>query len=203
MLTPRILLALLTILAISITIPIYSSTKIMDNHPTLTLGGGCFWCLEAVYEIIPGVLSVTSGYAGGTTNNPTYEQVCSGATGHAEVIQITYNPQTTSLEKLLDLFWQIHDPTTPNRQGYDIGTQYRSIILYTDPQQETIARQSLQQAQKLFPKPIVTEIIPLQKFYPAEDYHQDYFRRNPHAPYCRTIIQPKINKTHHWIKDTK
>ncbi len=196
--TARILL--FAILAISNTLPLYSSTKTMDTHPTLTIGGGCFWCLEAVYEIIPGVLSVTSGYAGGTTSNPTYEQVCSGSTGHAEVIQITYDPEKITPEKLLQLFWEIHDPTTPNRQGYDIGTQYRSIILYTDPQQETIARQSLQQAQKLFPKPIVTEIIPLQKFYPAEDYHQDYFRRNSQASYCRTIIQPKVNKARHWIK---
>jgi peptide-methionine (S)-S-oxide reductase len=159
-----------------------------------TLGGGCFWCLEAVYERIEGVNSVTSGYAGGTAVDPSYEEVCSGRTGHAEVVQIEYDPVRISYEKILDLFWKAHDPTTLNRQGADAGTQYRSIILYHDQTQKKAAEESKRKARSMFEDPIVTEIKPLERFYPAEKYHQDYFDRNPNAGYCRIVIQPKLEK---------
>jgi len=159
-----------------------------------TLGGGCFWCIEAVYEGLPGIRSAVSGYAGGRTPDPDYESVCSGATGHAEVVQITFDPATTSFEKILALFWRAHDPTTPDRQGADHGTQYRSIILAHNPQQLAAAEKSKQAAQKDFGAPIVTEIVPLSKFYPAEAYHQDYFARNPNAGYCMAVIAPKLDK---------
>lgn len=159
-----------------------------------TLGGGCFWCLEAVFERVDGVLAVTSGYAGGRTETPTYKQVCEGDTGHAEVVQIEFDPQKVSYPKLLSIFWEAHDPTTLNRQGADVGTQYRSIILYHTEAQRQAAEQSKVQAQGRFAKPIVTEIVPLTKFYPAEAYHQDYFRKNPNAPYCQVVIRPKLQK---------
>jgi len=158
------------------------------------LGGGCFWCMEAVFERLPGVISVTSGFAGGTTPNPTYEQVCTETTGHAEVTQIKFDPAKTSYAKLLDLFWQAHDPTTLNRQGADVGTSYRSIILYRDENQKRIAEASRAEAQKNFKHPIVTEIVPLTKFYPAENYHQKYFDQNSSAPYCQMVIAPKLHK---------
>ncbi|HZT23300.1 MAG TPA: peptide-methionine (S)-S-oxide reductase MsrA [Verrucomicrobiae bacterium] len=158
------------------------------------LGGGCFWCMEAVFERLPGVISVTSGFAGGHTENPTYEQVCTGTTGHAEVTEIVFDPSKISYAKLLDVFWQAHDPTTLNRQGADVGTQYRSIILYRNEKQKLQAEQSKLQAQKHFKHPIVTEIVPLKKFYPAEDYHQKYYDRNTAAPYCRVVIAPKLEK---------
>jgi peptide-methionine (S)-S-oxide reductase len=158
------------------------------------LGGGCFWCVEAVFENLPGVLAVTSGYAGGKRPNPSYEQICSGATGHAEVVEITYDPTQISFSQLLDVFWNAHDPTTLNRQGADQGTQYRSIILFTNESQKAEAGQSRQNAQTRFSDPIVTEIVPLSTFYPAEDYHQDYFRRNPQAAYCALVIRPKLAK---------
>ena len=161
---------------------------------TATLGGGCFWCVEAIYERMPGILSVTSGYAGGKTGNPTYEDVCSGATGHAEVVQIEYDPQKISYGKIVDLFWDAHDPTTLNRQGADVGTQYRSIILTRDDEQARLARASKERAQAKFISPIGTEIVPLQKFYPAEDYHQDFTRRNPLHPYNLAVIRPKLEK---------
>lgn len=160
----------------------------------LTLGGGCFWCIEAVFERVPGVRSVTSGYAGGHTPNPTYQQVCSGQTGHAEVVQIEYDPAQVSLEQLLELFWKAHDPTSLNRQGHDVGTQYRSIILYENDRQQQIAEASRAEAAKRFAKPIVTEIVPLRAFYPAEAYHQDYYRKNPNAAYCQAVIRPKLEK---------
>lgn len=159
-----------------------------------TFGGGCFWCLEAVFERLEGVRAVTSGYAGGKTENPTYPQVCTGDTGHAEVVQIEFDPQTVSYEKLLSVFWEAHDPTTLNRQGADVGTQYRSIILYHSDAQRRAAEQSKLAAQGKFARPIVTEIVPLTKFYPAEAYHQDYFRKNPNAPYCQVVIRPKLQK---------
>lgn len=161
-----------------------------------TLGGGCFWCLEAVYNELKGVEKVVSGYAGGTVANPTYEQVCSGYTGHAEVTQIKYDPDVITFKDLLDVFFTIHDPTTLNRQGYDEGTQYRSIILYHDEQQKAIAEETiaaLEQA-KTWEDPVVTAIEPLTEFYPAEDYHQDYFKRNPLQPYCQVVIVPKVAK---------
>jgi peptide-methionine (S)-S-oxide reductase len=159
-----------------------------------TLGGGCFWCTEAEYQMLPGVISVTSGYAGGTKENPTYKEVCTGDTGHAEVIQIVYDPKVVSYEKLLETFWEVHDPTTLNRQGPDSGTQYRSIILYSNEAQKAAAEKSKMAAQKHFKDPIVTEIVPLTKFYPSEDYHHDYYRTHPNQPYCRMIIRPKVEK---------
>jgi peptide-methionine (S)-S-oxide reductase len=173
-----------------------TQTKPMENHATetATLGGGCFWCTEAVFQMLPGVKAVSSGYAGGTTENPTYKEVCTGRTGHAEVIQIEFDPRQVSYEKIVSTFWEAHDPTTLNRQGADAGTQYRSIILYNSEAQKLAAEKSKAEAQKLFDKPIVTEIVPLKKFYKAEGYHQDYFRSNPNQPYCRAVIQPKVEK---------
>ena len=159
-----------------------------------TLGGGCFWCVEAVYERLPGILSVTSGYAGGQTENPTYEQIGTGKTGHAEVVQIEYDPDKISYEKIIDLFWDAHDPTTLNRQGADVGTQYRSIILTANDDEARIAKESRDRAQTKFQSPIVTEIVPLEKFYPAEDYHQDFYRENPMHPYNMAVIRPKLMK---------
>ncbi|WP_353663247.1 peptide-methionine (S)-S-oxide reductase MsrA [Hydrogenimonas sp. SS33] len=174
------------------------------KYEKATLGGGCFWCLEAVYEEVKGVKDVVSGYAGGHVENPDYRQVCTGTTGHAEVVQITYDPSVVSYEALLDIFWNIHDPTTLNRQGADVGTQYRSVIFTHNDEQRKIAERSKEEAQKRFHAPIVTEIVPLQKFWPAEDYHQDYFRNNPHQGYCRAVVAPKVEKfkTHHkgWVK---
>ena len=159
-----------------------------------TFGGGCFWCVEAVFERLPGVQSVVAGYAGGTKVNPTYEEVCTGKTGHAEVAQITYDPAKISYEKLLEMFWRAHDPTTLNRQGADVGTQYRSVIFYQNEQQKVAAEKSKAEAQKAFDDPIVTEIQPLKAFYQAENYHQDYYRNHSDAPYCTFIIKPKLKK---------
>jgi peptide-methionine (S)-S-oxide reductase len=159
-----------------------------------TFGSGCFWCSEAVFERLPGVKGVVAGYAGGNVPNPTYEAVSSGRTGHAEVVQITYDPDSVSYAQLLDLFWQSHDPTSLNRQGADAGTQYRSIILYDTDEQRAIAERTKAEVQKNFSSPIVTEIVPLKTFYKAEDYHQDYFANNPDAPYCIFVIKPKLDK---------
>lgn len=156
------------------------------------VGGGCFWCTEALYQGVPGIEAVTSGYAGGTTANPTYEQVCSGTTGHAEVIRIDYDPVQISYDKILELFWKAHDPTTLNRQGADVGTQYRSIILYSNDDEKTRAEASKAAAQKDFKDPIVTEIVPLDTFYPAEKYHQDFADKNPGHPYLRATLEPKM-----------
>jgi peptide-methionine (S)-S-oxide reductase len=159
-----------------------------------TLGGGCFWCLEAVYQLVPGVRSVTSGYAGGQTANPSYEAVCSGTTGHAEVVQIEFDPAVVSFEKLLETFWRVHDPTSLNRQGADEGTQYRSIVLCHDEAQKKAVEKSMAGAQARLLRRIVTEVAPLKTFYPAEAYHQDYFRKHPDQAYCRMVIQPKVDK---------
>ncbi|MFZ0828400.1 MAG: peptide-methionine (S)-S-oxide reductase MsrA [Verrucomicrobiia bacterium] len=159
-----------------------------------TFGGGCFWCMEAVFERLPGVKSVTSGFAGGQSANPTYEQVCTGTTGHAEVTRIEFDPAKISYEKLLEVFWQAHNPTTLNQQGADVGTQYRSVILYHDDAQKAAAEQSKAAAQKNFKHPIVTEIVPFTKFYPAEGYHQAYYDNNASAPYCQVVIAPKLEK---------
>ena len=163
---------------------------------TTTLGAGCFWCVEAIFQDLKGVQQVVSGYAGGTVENPTYEQVCSGTTGHAEVIQVTFDPQVISFEDLLYVFWRTHDPTTLNRQGPDVGTQYRSAIFYHSQEQKTIAEKSKEEtdAAKLWPSPIVTEITPFRNFYKAEEYHQNYYRLNPNQPYCRMVIDPKVQK---------
>ncbi len=172
----------------------YSSGDQMDHLEKATFGAGCFWCVEAVFEQLDGVAAVVAGYAGGHTPHPTYEQVCTGNTGHAEVIQITFDPEKISYKKLLEVFWEAHDPTTLNRQGADVGTQYRSVIFYSNDQQRKEAGQSKTEAQENFRDPIVTEIEPLAQFYAAENYHQDYFRNNPNAPYCRLVIAPKLHK---------
>ena len=166
------------------------------EHEAATLGGGCFWCLEAVYKDLKGVERVVSGYAGGTVENPTYEQVCGGRTGHAEVVQITYDPKAVSFRDLLDVFFTIHDPTTKDRQGADVGPQYRSIILYHDSGQKADAERAIAELREegVWPAPIVTEIVPLEKFYPAEAYHQDYFEQNPRQRYCQVVIAPKVAK---------
>ena len=161
-----------------------------------TLGGGCFWCLEAIFTELRGVEKVESGYSGGSVPNPSYEQVCTGKTGHAEVIQITFDPEIISLRELLEVFFTIHDPTTLNRQGSDVGTQYRSAIFYHAPEQEKIAREVIAELEKakVWDAPIVTEITPFEAFYPAEEYHREYFERNPEQPYCRIVIAPKVAK---------
>jgi peptide-methionine (S)-S-oxide reductase len=167
-----------------------------NSKEMATLGGGCFWCLEAVYKELRGVERVESGYAGGHVNNPSYYDVCSGKTGHAEVVQITYDPQEASFKEILQVFFTIHDPTTLNRQGADTGTQYRSVIFYHTPEQKEIAEQTIAElnAEKIFDNPIVTEVTPLPEFFVAEDYHQDYFERNPNQPYCMGVVAPKVAK---------
>ena len=164
---------------------------------TTTLGGGCFWCLEAIFERLNGVTSVASGYAGGHTENPTYQEVCSGDTGHAEVIQIHFEPDRITLEDILDVFWKAHDPTTLNRQGNDIGTQYRSTIMPHNEEQRKIALKSIEECARRFDSPITTTIEPLNAFYEAEEYHQNYFRLNSKAPYCASSIEPKLKKLEH------
>jgi peptide-methionine (S)-S-oxide reductase len=161
-----------------------------------TLAGGCFWCLDAVFRDLRGVEKVESGYAGGATPNPSYEQVCSGRTGHAEVVQITFDPTAISFRELLGVFFTIHDPTTLNRQGGDVGTQYRSAIFYHSPEQRAIAAQVIREleAEELWDDPVVTELTPFTNYYPAETYHQEYFNRNPFQPYCAAVIAPKVAK---------
>jgi peptide-methionine (S)-S-oxide reductase len=166
----------------------------MEKLEKAIFGAGCFWCTEAVFERLDGVKSVMPGYAGGSKPNPTYEEVCTGKTGHAEVAEILFDPVKISYEKLLNVFWECHDPTTLNRQGADEGTQYRSAIFFIDEQQQTLAEQSKIVAQRAFRDPIVTQIVPLTDFYKGEDYHQQYYDKNPNAPYCRLIIKPKLDK---------
>ena len=168
----------------------------MANKEIATLGGGCFWCVEAVFERVEGVLSVKPGYAGGKTLNPTYKEICSGKTGHAEVAQIEYDSKMISFEKILEIFWKSHDPTTLNRQGNDIGTQYRSVIFYHNKTQKKLAEISKKKvnASKLWKNPIVTEIIKLNNYTDAEDYHNDYYKNNPNQPYCVFVIKPKLDK---------
>lgn len=181
-------------LLIGIVLSLSTMTSASAKTESLVLGGGCFWCTEAAYEMLPGVKSVVSGYAGGREPNPTYEQVCAHRTGHAEVIKIDYDPAQVSLERLLDYFWQVHNPTQVGGQGNDQGPQYRSIILYADEAQKAAAEKSRAAAARVFRDPITTEIVALEKFWPAEKYHQDYFKRNPDAGYCRFVIAPKIKK---------
>jgi peptide-methionine (S)-S-oxide reductase len=166
------------------------------NFETATLGGGCFWCVEAVFRSLKGVESVVSGYAGGNVACPLYEQVCLGTTGHAEVVQITYDPMVISFEEILDVFWRTHDPTTRNRQGHDSGTQYRSIILFHSEEQRITAEKSKREADASgsLPAPIVTEIVPFTAFYPADSRHQEYYLTHPDEAYCQVVIQPKIRK---------
>lgn len=174
-----------------------------SKSDTITLGGGCFWCIEAIFEGLKGVTSVTSGYSGGTLEDPGYKEVCSGTTGHAEVVQIVFNPQIITLEELLEVFFTLHDPTTLNRQGADIGTQYRSAIFYHSEDQRTRSKKVIAtlNQNKVFDAPIVTEVSPFSKFYAAENYHQEYYELNKEAPYCRAVIQPKMDKLHKVFKD--
>ena len=167
-----------------------------DGKASATLAGGCFWCLEAVYVELEGVEKVVSGYAGGAIPNPSYEQVCSGRTGHAEIVQVTFDPGVVTYEDLLGVFFTIHDPTTLNRQGNDVGTQYRSAIFYHDDEQKAAAEQSIREITeaRIWSRPIVTEIVPLTDFYAAEAYHQDYFKNNPYQPYCQVVVAPKVAK---------
>ncbi len=167
-----------------------------QNLETATLGAGCFWCVEAVFDDLKGVEDVVSGYSGGEVKNPTYRDVCSGSTGHAEVIQIKFNPQEISFRDILRVFFTVHDPTTLNRQGADIGTQYRSAIFYHSPEQKQIAHEVIEEitAERLYDNPIVTEITEFTNFYPAEDYHQEYFANNPTQPYCAAVVAPKVRK---------
>lgn len=166
------------------------------NLQVATLGGGCFWCLEPIFSHLKGVEDAVVGYAGGKTVNPTYEQVCTGLTGHAEVVQITFDPSLISYRDILEVFFTVHDPTTRNRQGADVGPQYRSIILYHNEEQRQTAENLIAELNQrgLWPKPIVTEVVPFTAFYPAEEYHQEYFEKNPYAGYCQVVIQPKVSK---------
>lgn len=193
-------LFLSTFLLVASMLTAFSEPKKMNepsspNLQRITFGGGCFWCLEAVFQRLVGVKSVASGYSGGQVPNPTYKAVCTGETGHAEVVQIEFDPQQLSFEKLLDVFWAAHDPTTLNRQGADVGTQYRSVIFYENDAQKAAAEKSKKDAQPEFKSPIVTEISPLTVFYKAEDYHQNYYNQNAgQNPYCAVVIRPKLQK---------
>jgi peptide-methionine (S)-S-oxide reductase len=168
----------------------------MAQTETITLGGGCFWCLEAVFQRTEGVTQVVSGYMGGRVDNPTYRQVCSGDTGHAEVVQVNFDPAVVSLRDILEVFFTIHDPTTLNRQGNDVGTQYRSAVFFHNGEQERVAREMVAELtrERAFRDPIVTEIVPAATFYLAEDYHQNYFNDNPSQPYCMWVVAPKVEK---------
>jgi peptide-methionine (S)-S-oxide reductase len=167
-----------------------------DATEVVTLGGGCFWCLEAVYEQLRGVTQVVSGYSGGVRPNPTYEQICTGMTGHAEVVQVMFDPQQVSLREILQVFFTIHDPTTLNRQGNDVGTQYRSVVFYHDDEQKRVTEEVIQEleVERVWDRRIVTQVVPLEKFYRAEEYHQHYFQRNPHQTYCQVVVAPKVAK---------
>jgi len=171
-----------------------------------TLAGGCFWCIEAVFREIDGVENVVSGYAGGSTTDPTYQQVCTGKTGHAEAVQVSFNPSKVSYQEILEIFFSVHDPTTLNQQGVDTGTQYRSAVFYHNEQQKAVAEKLIKELDeaRLWNKPVVTQIVPLDTFYPAEEYHQKYFLRHPEQAYCQMVISPKVNKfRRQWAKRLK
>jgi peptide-methionine (S)-S-oxide reductase len=176
--------------------PFVEAVRMSENREVATLGGGCFWCLEAVYDDLRGVTDVVSGYAGGQVPDPSYEHVCAGTTGHAEVVQVTFDPDEVTFRELLDVFFTIHDPTTLNRQGADVGTQYRSAVFYHDDEQKRVAQEAIRdlEAEEVWANPIVTEVVPLTEFYPAEAYHQEYFARNPGAGYCQVVVAPKVSK---------
>jgi methionine-S-sulfoxide reductase len=177
---------------------IMEEKKILNTEfiDTITLGGGCFWCVEAVFLRMKGVVSATSGYSGGFVKNPAYREVCNGTTGHAEVVKIAYNKNETTLEDILSVFFVVHDPTTPNRQGNDVGTQYRSAIYYDNDEQKSIVENAIKKLtdEKVFPDKIVTEVAPIANFYKAEDYHQDYYNQNSNEPYCRFVVKSKVDK---------
>ena len=184
------------ILILSLFLSILYGEKSMKEMQKATFGAGCFWCVEAVFERLEGVVDVIPGYSGGHKNNPTYKEICTGMTGHAEVAQITFNPKVITFDDLLNMFWKSHDPTTRNRQGNDIGTQYRSAIFYHNNEQKTIAEESKNKVDNsnIFSNPIVTEITKLEKFWVAEDYHNNYYNNNMNQPYCKFIIKPKLDK---------
>ncbi len=167
-----------------------------ENTQVAVLGAGCFWCVEAIFESLKGVEEVVSGYSGGQIKNPSYKEICTGRTGHAEVVKVVFHPDTISFDELLEVFWQTHDPTTLNRQGADVGTQYRSVVFYTNEEQKQTAETYKRRLneEKAYPNPVVTEISPFDVFYPAEDYHQEYFRNNTDQPYCSMVIKPKMEK---------
>ena len=169
----------------------------------VVFGGGCFWCVEAVFQQVDGVEAAINGYAGGRKEDPTYDEVCSGTTGHAEVVQVSYDPEKVSFEELLEIFFKTHDPTTLNRQGADVGTQYRSVIFYNDEKQQAKAEKWIDiiNESDIYNNEVVTEVSPLSKFYPADDYHQNYYQNNPNQPYCSVVIGPKINKLEKLFKD--
>jgi peptide-methionine (S)-S-oxide reductase len=194
-------LVLSAVLALSLTSFAQNKTEMNNSTELATLGAGCFWCVEAIFQELEGVSKVESGYSGGHTADPTYKAVCSGTTGHAEVVQITFDPSVISFGEILDVFWSTHDPTTLNRQGADRGTQYRSAVFYHSEEQKAVAEQSKAAAGKLFRDKIVTEITPFGTFYIAEDYHQDYFNLNGEQPYCSMVIAPKVNKFKKQYKD--
>jgi peptide-methionine (S)-S-oxide reductase len=183
----RLLSSVLVLISMSILAKAASADSVV-------LGGGCFWCLDAAYKLLPGVTHVTCGYAGGSLANPTYEQVCTEETGHAEVVRIEFDPSVITLEGVLKFFWKVHDPTQVGGQGNDMGSSYRSIILYSSPAQKAAAERSRAEAQKSHAEPITTEIVPLVKFWQAEDYHQDYFDKHPDEGYCAVVIRPKVDK---------
>ena len=186
---------LAVIMALSL-LPVKAQNKKSMKYDTITLGTGCFWCSQAVFERVKGVVSATAGYSGGEAPDPTYQQVCTGTTGYAEVVQVVYDPQKLSLEKLLEIFWKTHNPTTLNRQGADVGTQYRSVIFYHNAAQKAVAEalKKRLEEEKIWADPVVTEISPFKNFYPAEKYHQDYYLKNPSAGYCQFVITPKLEK---------
>ncbi len=185
---------LLPVLFLSLAMTLPTVAKSASKTESATFGGGCFWCMEAVFQRVPGVIRSVSGYSGGKTENPTYEDICAHGSGHAEVIQIEFDPAVISYAKVLEIFFESHDPTTLNRQGADEGDQYRSVIFYHDAEQQKLAAQAKLAAQKEYADPVVTEIVPLKKFWRAEDYHQDYFNQHPNQGYCMMIIKPKVTK---------
>jgi peptide-methionine (S)-S-oxide reductase len=176
------------------------SSPSSSRADSVVLGGGCFWCLDAAYKLLPGVTHVTCGYSGGTVDSPSYEQVCTETTGHAEVVKIDFDPSKVSLDGILAFFWKVHNPTQVGGQGNDMGAQYRSIILYADDAQKAAAERSRAEAQKRYTEPITTEIVPLKQFWAAEDYHQDYFAKHPNQGYCSVVIRPKIEKLKHGLE---
>jgi len=190
------------ILSLSILISMTLFTNVAKAD-SVVLGGGCFWCLDATYKLLPGVTHVTCGYSGGTVANPSYQDVCTEETGHAEVVKIDFDPAVVSLERVLNYFWHVHNPTQVGGQGNDMGSQYRSIILYADASQKDAAEKSKAQAQKAYSDPITTEIVPLAKFWPAEDYHQDYFAKHPNEGYCSVVIRPKVSKLKKLLESEK